>query len=292
MVDIATPNAPAETFSVRPLPRPNLPALDPTAARAQFAREGFLVVRGLFRLEEVEDIRALFAAAHARGVPGLYEPGRAGEGGADVRDPLNQFPRVMHPHRWDRRAREYLVHGGVRSVLAALFGCDPVAAQSMYYFKPPGARGQAMHQDNFYLLVDPGTCIAAWTAIDDCDPENGCMYVVPGTQGSTVSCPETADTAESFTSHLVRVPSGMKAVPCVMKAGDTLFFNGSLLHGSGPNRSADRFRRSFICHYASGELSRISHWYLPLVDMDGRDRRVEANKDGGPCGSGWQGAAH
>ena len=43
----------------------------------------------------------------------------------------------------------------------------------------------------------------------------------------------------------------MKAQLVPMKAGDTLFFNGSLIHGSGPNRSKDRFRRSFICHYVS-----------------------------------------
>ena len=47
------------------------------------------------------------------------------------------------------------------------------AAQSMFYFKPPTARGQALHQDNIFLQAHPETCIAAWIAIDDCDGENG-----------------------------------------------------------------------------------------------------------------------
>jgi hypothetical protein len=32
----------------------------------------------------------------------------------------------------------------------------------MIYFKAAGARGQALHQDQYYLRVNPGTCCAAW----------------------------------------------------------------------------------------------------------------------------------
>ena len=46
-------------------------------------------------------------------------------------------------------------------------------AQSMFYFKPPTARGQALHQDNLFLRAHPETCLAVWIAIDDCDGENG-----------------------------------------------------------------------------------------------------------------------
>ena len=77
-----------------------------------------------------------------------------------------------------------------------------------------------------------------------------------------------------------------------MKAGDTLFFNGSLIHGSGPNRSKDRFRRSFISHYVSQATEKIFKMYNPLVTMDGEDLFVEENNSGGPCGALWNGALH
>ena len=51
------------------------------------------------------------------------------------------------------------------SVLTQLLGVEPLAVQTMLYFKPAGARGQALHQDNFYLRVQPGTCMAAWLAL-------------------------------------------------------------------------------------------------------------------------------
>ena len=162
----------------------------------------------------------------------------------------------------------------------------------MFYFKPPGARGQALHQDQFYLLVEPGTCIAAWTAMDDCDVENGAIYVVPKTNDAPIVCPDMANKSESYTTHFVPVPKGLKPQLVPMKAGDTLFFNGSIIHGSGPNRSKTRFRRSFICHYASGDVQKISNSYRPLIRMDGSEYEVASQVSGGPCGEGWKGLLH
>ena len=76
----------------------------------------------------------------------------------------------------------------------------------MVYFKPPGARGQELHQDQFYLAVEPGTCVAAWIAIDRCDAENGAMMIVPKTNHEEVVCPGVADQATSFTKHYVIKP--------------------------------------------------------------------------------------
>jgi ectoine hydroxylase-related dioxygenase (phytanoyl-CoA dioxygenase family) len=257
-----------------------------------FAREGYAVARGLFNRSEVKEIRDLFAGMHARGVPGWYEPRKVADGVQNPDDPLYQYPRVMMPHRFNDRARHYLLLPRVADRLRAFFGAAPVAAQSMFYFKPPGARGQALHQDQFYLLVEPGTSIAAWTAIDDCDEENGAILIVPKTKDAAIVCPDTADARVSYTSHFVPVPKGHKAQLVRMKAGDTLFFNGSIIHGSGPNRSKTRFRRAFICHYVAGDVRKISSGYRPLINLDGTDYPVEPQTSGGPCGEGWKGSLH
>jgi phytanoyl-CoA hydroxylase len=263
------------------------------AAQAEFfAREGYVNARGLFTPGEVEEIRELFAKMHAEGVPGYYQPRTVADGVQNPDDPLFQWPRVMMPHRFNARAKHYMLLPRVADRLRMFFGADPVATQSMFYFKPPGARGQALHQDQFYLLVEPGSCIAAWTAIDDCDAENGAILVVPKSNHAEVICPAVADARVSYTSHFVPVPKGLKAQLVPMKAGDTLFFNGNIIHGSGPNRSKTRFRRSFISHYAAGNVQKISGSYHPLVKMDGTDYEVEPATSGGPCGEGWKGALH
>ena len=127
--------------------------------------------------------------------------------------------------------------------MAALMGEEPIAAQSMFYFKPPGSKGQALHQDNYYLRVRPHTCIAAWTAVDRSVPGNGGLYVCPGTHTMEVACPEVADPEESFTTHFVRSPAGITPVPVELAPGDVLFFGGSIVHGSRPNAGPHIVRR-------------------------------------------------
>lgn len=247
---------------------------------ADFHRDGFLIVRQLFSPEEVAACQQHFDAIAARGQPiaPYWQPD------LNATDPLQRYPRVMHPHRFDEMSLRMMLDGRVHDVLVALMDEEPLAAQSMFYFKPPGARGQALHQDNFYLQVKPTTCIAAWTAIDPSIPENGGLYVVPGTQNMKIACPDTADESVSFTTHLVRVPDGRKAVPTELAPGDTLFFNGSLIHGSGPNRSQTTWRRSFICHYLPKSSTNISKSYKPQLTFDGQEWDCPTSDDGGPCG--------
>ena len=248
----------------------------------QFERDGYTIARGLFTAAEVQEMIDTFDALHARGeVPGCFKAKPLDQ----ATDPLEAYPRMMHPHRVHPVAMRYLLHPKLEPILRALLGERPIAAQSMFYWKPPGARGQALHQDNFFLKVEPGTCIAAWVALDPADEENGGLEVVPGTHEMDVFCPEEADPEVSFTRDYVPVPEGLEAVPVVMRPGDVLFFNGQLVHGSQPNRSEDRFRRSFICHYIGRSSERISHWYKPILTMDGEEVRIVESTDGGPCGT-------
>ncbi|NUS30666.1 MAG: phytanoyl-CoA dioxygenase family protein [Streptomyces sp.] len=251
---------------------------DTTSWVSEFEEDGFTVVRGLFAQEEIDRLCAEFTALHAAGpVPGHFAP-RPGD------DPLAVWPRVMQPHEINPLARRTLLDTRLRVVLEALLDEEALAAQSMFYFKPPGARGQALHQDNFYLRVEPGTCVAAWVACDVIDRENGGLEVVPGTHRMDLFCPEEADEVVSFAREYVAPPAGLEAVPVDMAPGDVLFFNGSLVHGSQPNRSGDRFRRSFIGHYVGRSAERIGAYYRTM-SMRG-DRVALAESEGaGPCGT-------
>lgn len=249
-----------------------------------YQRDGYYIARRLFDKSDVDAIHRRFdEIGNGPDVPGYWVADRS-EG---VADPLKRYPRVMMPHRFDDLSKRYLLDRRIHDVLALLLGDEPVAAQSMFYYKPPGARGQAMHQDNFYLKVKPASCIAAWVAIDPARPENGGMFVVPGTHDMEIVCPDLADSAESWTTHLVHTPKGKKPVPATMEPGDCLFFNGSVIHGSGPNRHPTSWRRSFICHYIPASSSHIAKHYHPLLDFDGNVvTSCASSDDGGPCGEG------
>lgn len=246
----------------------------------QFETDGYLIVKGLFSEYDLQTIEQAFEEISHTIVPGLFEP----ELKAAVDDPLKRYPRVMHPHRFNETVKNYMLHKPVMDVLADLYGEEAFAAQSMFYYKPPGSRGQALHQDNFYLQVEPGNCIAAWTAVDAATEENGGLLVVPKTGDYALSCPDVADANESFTTHYVKPPKDEKAIPALMDKGDVLFFIGNLIHGSYRNKTKDQFRRAFICHYANSSATHINSHYRPLFREDGTEVDLQVNPDGGPCG--------
>jgi hypothetical protein len=93
-----------------------------------------------------------------------------------------------------------------------------------------------------------------------------------------------ADTAESFTDVAVAVPREVPRAPVLMQAGDLVFFHGMVIHGSAPNRSATRFRRALIAHYASGDAARIARDYHPVLALDGRPIRLDVSDAESPRG--------
>lgn len=252
-----------------------------TDEHKQFYEEnGYTVVRGLFSPEEVARYRDHFMTLRKHG----SYPGDLAGVDTQSNDPLKRYPRMIHMHRWDELSLQWVLEERLNRCLTGLLGREPYAVQTMLYFKPAGARGQALHQDNFYLRAQPGTCMAAWMALDRCDPENGCMQIVPGSHRWPMLCSEKADTKISFTDVTVPLPKDAEVHPVVMEPGDVLFFNGALVHGSYPNSSKDRFRRALIGHYIEGSAEQVSQFYHPALRMDGTVVELDASQGGGACG--------
>jgi phytanoyl-CoA hydroxylase len=250
------------------------------AHKAAFRDQGYVRVAGLFSADEVAAFRDHFMTLRKHGA----YPGDLAGVDARSNDPLRRYPRMIHMHRWDEVSLRWVLDPRLAACLTGLLGRAPYAVQTMLYFKPPGARGQALHQDNFYLRAQPGTCMAAWLALDPCDEANGCMQVVPGSHTWPLLCATKADTSVSFTDVTVPVPEGYAPEPVVMDAGDVLFFNGAVVHGSFPNTTPDRFRRALIGHYSEAAAEQVAEFYHPALRMDGTPLTLERSADGGACG--------
>jgi len=250
------------------------------AQREFYEVNGYVVVPGLFSPEETARYRDYFM--ELRREP---RPNDDTEIVMTGNDPIKRFPRLIKPHQFDDVAKQWMLEPRLFDCMAALLGAEPYAAQTMVYFKPPGARGQALHQDNYYLRVHPGTCMAAWLALDDCDEANGCLEIVPGSHKWDLLCTIDADTTISFTSVTIPIPEGSATVPVRMRAGDVMFFNGSIAHGSQPNTTTDRFRRALIGHYVEGTSEQVSKGYQPLWRRDGSTLVLPPNEiEGSTCG--------
>lgn len=256
--------------------------------KQHFHENGYCVVDSLFTLQEIKEIEGFFENYKTHG----YET-FDGHKLEDVDVTKGQL-RAIHPHVHCNEPLAWALNPNIAVVLEQLFQCPPLLVQTMYYFKPPGACGQGMHQDDFYLLTKPHHCLAAWTAIDDADRENGCLYMAPGSHKGNMKCPDGATPENGFKEGVLSLAeSTQKAVPVEVKRGQTVFFGGALIHGSSANRSKSRSRRSFIGHYCDGFTDSIAKFYHPIRNMEGEVlSSVGITQGGGPCGDGWQGAQH
>ena len=126
---------------------------------------------------------------------------------------------------------QWYTYEPVANVLRRLFGAEPIGAQSVCDYEPPGSSGLGLPQDNFYRKVSPGTTITAWTAIDPTDEENGCLLIVPKTHTIDILCPErderegvdeSGELRQLYTDLHMKIFGGAAAVPVRMKGGETL----------------------------------------------------------------------
>jgi phytanoyl-CoA hydroxylase len=209
----------------------------------QYKETGFLIVPGLFDTATAQQMTQHYMERRAEGP-------KSGDSGGTTdhpEDPNHQYPRMINMHNWDALTGEWAMQGTLLRIVEQLIDDKPVLRQTMLYFKPPGGRGQALHQDEQYITIEP--LIGVWVALDKSDKTVGQMVVVPGSHKRGLLQVEAADTSISFTAVQSAMPEDVEEFYVDMEPGDALFFDGKTIHGSYMNETHDRWRRSFICHY-------------------------------------------
>lgn len=135
--------------------------------------------------------------------------------------------------------------------LASILGPDIITFNGLVIFK---SREIGLpfpyHQDMWYFQKNndiPQSC-AIWLAMDDADQGNGCLWVVPESHsGRIYDHVEPAGEYNQQEFREVMEARDMEEVPVEIKAGSALFFDGRLLHRSGPNLS-NRDRTCYVIH--------------------------------------------
>jgi phytanoyl-CoA hydroxylase len=227
----------------------------------QYAKQGFLLVRGLFVDEElrvfserfldivngdVEPAPGMLVMKDVMIAKGAVEPGSPAEAIAKVQD-FHGDPVLYGGYARSEKLLDW-VEGFV--------GPDIKSIHSMLINKPPNVDGRhPLHQDLLYFPFRPADrIVATWTALEPCTRENGCLVVLPGSHLGGLQ--EHGDPDWEYVNYAyfgVRdVPGIDQRVHLEMEPGDTVFFHPLLLHGSGRNRSSG-FRRAISAHYASAE---------------------------------------
>lgn len=254
------------------------------AEYAAFRRDGFLVVRGLVSPEEIEQLKQhtddlmqgrlpeqnqQMAARDASKDSGVTTQGlEAPPPHLSPEEKAQFFLRIHMLHRKLEFHERFLLHPRVLDVLQVIIGPDVLAMQTMLFLKPPGKPGQGWHQDSYYIPTHPDTLCGAWIAIDDCDEQNGAMWmakrsniepVYPPVSGygsgdraiGDISYVAGVSNPNDSENDLARIADRYDQVLVPAKAGDVVFFGGHILHRSKANFTTDRTRRSFVSHYCN-----------------------------------------
>jgi ectoine hydroxylase-related dioxygenase (phytanoyl-CoA dioxygenase family) len=110
----------------------------------------------------------------------------------------------------------------------------------------PDEKFVSWHQDVYPETwgLEPPVEVTVWYAIDDCDRENGCMYMIPGSHlrgikehrpsgrpGNLLRLDQEVEVSEQDRASSVEV---------TLRSGEVSFHHGATLHSSGPNHSSRR----------------------------------------------------
>jgi phytanoyl-CoA hydroxylase len=138
---------------------------------------------------------------------------------------------------------------------------DAQVWQSMYIFKQPGIGGEVgWHQDATFFETDPITVTTFWFALEDATLDNGCLWVEPGGHRGPMRerFVRIGDDIKMEKLDGTPWPDSSTAVPLAAAAGSLVCFHGLLPHYSAPNRSPVS-RHAYTLHATCASAS-----YSPL----------------------------
>lgn len=233
---------------------------------ASYHREGYVMVRALFDVAEIDLLRR---AAKADRDLDARAVGRADGEGGNVRLSLWNHPGQGLYGMFARCRRivdsaEKLLDGEVYHYHSKMIMKDA---------KVGGA--WTWHQDYGYWY-DNGVIwpllTSVFIAVDPATRENGCLQVIPRSHEiGRIDHVLSGDQAGADPERVRAIRERLPRVYCEMEPGDVLFFHANLLHRSDMNRSAQP-RWSMICCYnaARNDPYKPSRHpgYTPLEKVD------------------------
>ncbi|MBO8162775.1 MAG: phytanoyl-CoA dioxygenase family protein [Brevibacillus sp.] len=239
--------------------------------KAFFEQHGYLIVNGLFRQEELDEIKEEYRKL-------WLEMVASGEIVQDPARPVESlFPRLSNHHRVSDVAFRYMLDERTCGIVKQLIEEEPLVIQTVYYFKAPGGRGLPLHQDNYDIGVVPGTTYTAWVSLEQSDEENGGLFLVPGSHKFDLAVPVPIESDEYTFPHTIPIPDGYQTITLETEPGDVVFFTGNCYHGSHRNQSRHRFRQAFVTHYAGSSVERITLNHNMLINSKGKRVRRRLN---------------
>ena len=226
--------------------------------KAEFDRDGFVIVRGFLPADELADLRANLDRYICEVLPTL--PDSAGF--YDDPQRPETLKQVQHM-RSDSYFDAYGQRPRWRELAEQLAGESVVDQGPEWFNKPPGTdHPTPPHQDNYYFCLRPNVSFSLWLALDLVDEENGCLRYVLGSHLEGIR-PHNATSVLGFSQGISDY--GERDVArerqICLEPGDLVAHHCETIHRADANRSAHRHRRGFVMVYRgqSCQLDQAAH---------------------------------
>jgi phytanoyl-CoA hydroxylase len=217
--------------------------------RADWERDGFVVLRGYVRPDEVAEIRANIDRYISDVVPGL--PGKDVQYEDKSRpETMKQLQRMFQhdPYFEDLFRSPRFVGLGERLLGAAL------VPQNMQWFNKPAASSLPTppHQDAFYFMIEPLEAVSFWMALDEVDEENGCLRYVAGSHRGPLR-PHGRTGVLGFSQGVLDWSEAdvVREVPVRASPGDVIIHHGMTIHRAEASIANARQRRALAFFFYS-----------------------------------------
>ena len=226
---------------------------------ARFNREGFVIARGLADFDMcrqmLECTRESLAAANgpAEFEADLHYPGAPGSRDVTGGDTIRRLKEANGRHPVFSR---FITQPALVQRLSQLLGPQivmPLAHHNCIMTKQPRFSSETLwHQDIRYWSYERPELVSIWLALGRETPENGCLYLIPGTHSMTFG-PERFDEAlflradQSENAALIA-----EKVPAALEPGDVLFFHCRTFHAAGRNQT-DQTKFSVVFTFRPGD---------------------------------------
>lgn len=238
---------------------------------AAFARDGYVVARGLLSGDETARISAWIDEVEAwPEVPGRHMVYRE-------TSLLDHETRILQ-----RIENVYPYHEGLRALfddpritgpVADLLDERPVLFKEKINFKYPGSEGFKHHQDQAAgWWAYASFFVSVLVSIDEATVENGCLEIAPLGQ-------RHHHLEREWKPYTEAEIKGMPFVPIPTEAGDAVFFDSYVPHGSYPNLSDTRRRILYLTYNRASEGDHRLRYYADKRKSFPPDCEREAGKE-------------
>ena len=127
--------------------------------------------------------------------------------------------------------------------------------QDTIWWKAPKTKPIAHHQDSSFMdFLDPAMTVTCWVTLDDTHRDAGTLEYVPGSHlWPLTPLPKSFHGQDDYRAQMKAAAQAASIEPpdpifIEVPAGSCVFHAGEIWHGSGPNITGDRIRRSIGIH--------------------------------------------